>query len=227
MLNNKKQDLAFSGKYNADHAEQYFEKHNNGFWRRLSNWREHQVARKALKVAGDPQRVLDMPCGTGRFWSLLAEDMKREFHVVDYSQDMIDIGLKLRPQSVTGRIASATQGSAFSLELADNAVDNVFCIRLLHHIGERADRLKILSELHRVSASTAIVSLWVDGNFKSWKRQRMEAKRPARQYQNRFVISASSIEQEIASAGFKIKHKIDFLPLLSMWRTYILEKDKS
>jgi len=84
--------------------------------------------------------------------------------------------------------------------------------------------LKVLSELYRVSTSTAIISLWVDGNFKSWKRQRMESKRLTRQYQNRFVIPRRVIEQEMEEVGFKIKNKIDFLPLFSMWRTYILEK---
>ena len=67
----EKKILPFSQKYNSEHAQQYFVKHNNGLWRRLSNWRDHQVARKALNIAGEPQTVLDMPCGTGRFCALL------------------------------------------------------------------------------------------------------------------------------------------------------------
>ena len=63
----------FSEKYSSDHAEQYFRKHQAGFWRRLSNWRETAIARKSLKIAGDPASVLDLPSGTGRFWSMLAE----------------------------------------------------------------------------------------------------------------------------------------------------------
>ena len=222
----EKKILPFSQKYNSEHAQQYFVKHNNGLWRRLSNWRDHQVARKALNIAGEPQAVLDMPCGTGRFWALLAEDPKREIRIMDYSQDMIDTGIKLRTNPVVERITSLGQGSAFNIKLADKSVENVFCIRLLHHIGGRDDRLKVLSELYRVSTSTAIISLWVDGNFKSWKRQRMESKRLTHQYQNRFVIPRRVIEQEMEEVGFKIKikNKIDFLPLFPMWRTYILEK---
>ena len=59
--------LAFSDKYSATHAKQYFEKHNDGFWRKLSNYFDHQQIRKALKTAGEPMHVLDVPCGTGRF----------------------------------------------------------------------------------------------------------------------------------------------------------------
>ena len=93
-------------------------------WRRLSNWRDHQVARKALNIAGEPQTVLDMPCGTGRFWALLAEDPKREIRIMDYSQDMIDTGIKLRTNSVVERITSLGQGSAFNIKLADKSVKN-------------------------------------------------------------------------------------------------------
>ena len=47
----------------SEHARRYFEKHNSGFWRRLSNWREIDMARKALVIAGRPRSVLDLPCG--------------------------------------------------------------------------------------------------------------------------------------------------------------------
>ena len=60
--------LAFSEKYTAEHAEKYFSKHQQGFWRTLSTRRETAIARQALKMAGNPTLVLDLPSGTGRFW---------------------------------------------------------------------------------------------------------------------------------------------------------------
>jgi hypothetical protein len=45
----------FAEKYDPEHARMYFEKHNSGFWRRLSTWREVGMARKALQLAGNPQ----------------------------------------------------------------------------------------------------------------------------------------------------------------------------
>ena len=65
-------ELAFSQKYNHEHAQQYLQKHQDGLWRRLSHWRDEQLARRALTLAGDPGLVLDLPCGAGRFWPLLA-----------------------------------------------------------------------------------------------------------------------------------------------------------
>ena len=55
--------LAFSDKYDDAHAAQYFAKHQDSLARRLSHWRDVQLARKALAQAGAPRQVLDLPCG--------------------------------------------------------------------------------------------------------------------------------------------------------------------
>lgn len=217
--------LAFSNKYSSTHAKQYFEKHDDGFWRKLSNYFDHKQVIKALEIAGDPKHILDVPCGTGRFWTLLATDPDRKIHACDYSQDMIDTALQSRPKETVKRI-EVFQGSAFDLPVPDNFTESILCIRLIHHIGNSTDRLKLLQELHRVTQSTVIISLWVDGNLKSWRRKKLEAKRTKRTYQNRFVIPIKQIESEFAATGFSIEKKLDLFPLLSMWRTYVLKKTK-
>ena len=59
--------LDFSEKYDDQHAQKYLRKHQDGLGRRLSHWRDEQLARKALTLAGEPGLVLDLPCGAGRF----------------------------------------------------------------------------------------------------------------------------------------------------------------
>jgi len=216
-------ELEFSKKYNQEHAERYFHKHNSGFWRQLSTWRDRQVARKALKLAGNPKTVLDVPCGTGRFWGVLSELPERTIHACDNSQDMINAGLKFREPKFVQRIQSF-QGSAFDLSVDDEFVESVFCIRLIHHMGEETDRSALLKELRRVSSSTVIISLWVDGNFQAWKRKKKEAKKYKGGYQNRFLIPAKMIENEFSKAGLQVEHRLDFIPYHSMWRTYVLRK---
>lgn len=159
-------NLEFSQKYDEGHARYYFEKHKQEFSRRLSNWRDHQIGRKALEIAGNPKSILDAPCGTGRFWDLLVEDPDRKLFASNFSQDMINAGLKFRPPEIANRF-EAFQGSVFELPVEDNFVESVFCIRLIHHVGEHDDRIKLLAELGRVASDTVIISLWVDGNFKS------------------------------------------------------------
>jgi heme-degrading monooxygenase HmoA len=97
-------------------------------------------------------------------------------------------------------------------------------MRLLHHVGNAQDRAVLLREFHRVTRDSVIISLWVDGNFKAWKRKRAERKRQQEGYQNRFVLPVATVEAEFEQAGFRIQERLDFLPLYAMWRVYLLRK---
>ncbi|ANQ86319.1 hypothetical protein dqs_3292 [Azoarcus olearius] len=218
--------LPFSDKYDHHHAAAYFDKHRDGIARRLSHLRDEQLARKALQLAGDPTLVLDLPCGAGRFWPLLAEQPNRVILAGDNSADMLAVARRSQAPEVVARVQTF-QTSAFDIDLSERAVDSIFCMRLLHHIGEPAHRVAMLREFHRVTRDTVIVSLWVDGNYKAWKRARLERRRAlagARDLQNRFVTPARTIEAEFASAGFDILGHFDFLPLYAMWRVYVLRR---
>ncbi len=219
-------DLDFSRKYNAAHAEQYFLKHRDGIARRLSNWRDQQLARRALSLAGEPGLVLDLPCGAGRFWPLLAEKPDRVILAADNSADMIDVARRSQAPEVVARV-QAIQTSAFAIDLGDAAVDCIFCMRLLHHIAQSEHRLTVLREFHRVTRDTVIVSLWVDGNYMAWRRKRLERRRAAlgnSNNQNRFVIDRQEIESEFRRTGFTTVAYQDFAPGYAMWRVYILRK---
>ncbi|AHL35582.1 SAM-dependent methyltransferase [Pseudomonas brassicacearum] len=215
--------LDFSEKYDEQHAQRYFHKHRGSLSRRLSNLRDQQLARRALTLASDPSLVLDLPCGAGRFWPLLAEKPNRVIIGADNSEAMIKTAVDAQPANVVKRV-QPLHTSAFDIALPDNAVDSIFCMRLLHHIGEPAHRLAILKEFERVSRDSVIVSLWVDGNFKAWKRKRQERTRGRKDYQNRFVLPVATVEDEFRQAGFRIQERLDFLPLYAMWRVYVLRK---
>ncbi|PTU76481.1 class I SAM-dependent methyltransferase [Pseudomonas mangrovi] len=216
-------ELEFSSKYDSDHARQYLHKHRDGLARRLSHWRDEQLARWALAAVGDPQVVLDLPCGAGRFWPLLAEQSGRQLLAADNSADMLAVARAAQPPEVVARVRTF-QTSAFAIDLPAAAVDCVFCMRLLHHVAEPAHRLAMLREFHRVSGDSLIVSLWVDGNYKAWKRRRLERRRSAQDNRNRFVIPRALIESEFAMAGFRVQGHYDFLPGYAMWRVYVLRK---
>jgi len=215
--------LDFSEKYDDQHAQKYLRKHKESLGRRLSHWRDEQMARKALASVGEPGLVLDLPCGAGRFWPLLGEKANRVIIGADNSESMIKTAMQSQPADVVKRV-QPLHTSAFDIALPDNAVDSIFCMRLLHHIGEAEHRRAILSEFERVTRDSVIVSLWVDGNFKAWKRQRAERNRDKREYQNRFVLPAATVEKEFEEAGFRIQEQLDFIPLYAMWRVYVLRK---
>lgn len=214
--------LPFSDKYTDDHSQQYFEKHHR---KKLSDRMEHRMAERALALAGKPASVLDLPCGTGRFWSLLAADPQRELLAADYSQAMLDIAAKVRDPAVARRFR-LLQCSAFDITLPDNSVDCVFSIRLMHHIGESTNRVALLKEFRRVTRDTIVLSLWVDGNYKAWRRRKLEEKRRqgGEKSDNRFIVPSAQFEQECRDAGLVIVGHVDFLPRVFMWRTYVLRK---
>ena len=214
-------ELEFSRKYDAEHARFYLDKHQRGFWRRLNTWREIGMARRALRLAGDPASVLDLPCGTGRFWPLLAEKPERKVFAADLNPAMFETGMMCRPPAITSRV-EVFQGSAFSIPKPDNFVECVFSIRLLHHIPKSEDRLAILREFKRVASSTVILSLWIDGNYRAL-RQKRRLVRPGPS-QDRYVIPRSVIEQEFEQCGLTTLARVDFLKFYSMWAAYVLKK---
>ncbi|HNQ56543.1 MAG: class I SAM-dependent methyltransferase [Burkholderiales bacterium] len=220
----------FSEKYDPEHARKYFHKHNTGFWRRLSTWREVGMARKALAMAGRPRSVLDLPCGTGRFWAMLAEEPNRRIYVADNSQNMIDAGLELRPREVVARIEKSFCLSAFDTGLPDDFVECVFSIRLMHHIEKSEDRILMLKEFARISSGTVIVSLWVDGNFRAWRNEVNDARkariRGADRPRDRFVFKRADIERDFAAAGLDMIGHVDFIKSWDKWRAYVLRVKK-
>lgn len=220
-------ELEFSKKYTLEHSQQYAEKHQDGTARRFSNWREQAIARKSLQLAGNPKSVLDLPCGTGRFWGMLAERSDREIYAADNSEHMLEVARQVRPPEIVDRVKTF-QTSAFEIDMPDQAVDCIFCMRLLHHIGTQEHRGVMLKEFYRVTSDAVCISLWVDGNRQARRRATVEKERRAAgkkaEYQNRFVIPRRQIEYEFNQAGFRVAGYFDFLKYISMWRIYVLNK---
>jgi ubiquinone/menaquinone biosynthesis C-methylase UbiE len=216
--------LEFSEKYDLDHAQHYFRKHRASLSRRLTTWRELAIARRALALAGDPCVVLDLPCGAGRFWPLLAQKPDRRILAADSSKEMLQVAAQMQPRDLVERV-ERFQCSAFETGLGDGSVDNIFCMRLLHHIIEPSHRLAMLREFHRVTRDTVCLSLWVDGNYQAYRRTKLEARRSEAGPQNRGVVKRQTVESEFVQAGFRVKGHFDFLRLYSMWRIYVLHKE--
>ena len=216
-------ELTFSSKYTFKHALKYHDKHRNTLSHRLSNWREQRMAARALALAGHPATVLDLPCGTGRFWPLLARKEDRTILAADNSEAMLSVAREVNPPELLARVKTFPS-SAFDIQMENDSVDHIFCMRLLHHITRPEDRLAILSEFYRVTRETVAVSLWVDGNYKAVQRKKLEARRTYKTYQNRIVLNRAVVEREFTDAGFVIAGHIDFLKFYAMWRVYVLKK---
>lgn len=194
-----------------------------GLSRRLSKWREEHVARRALVLAGQPGLVLDLPSDGGRFWPLLAEKSNRIIIAADSSSERLEAACRLQPQNVVSQVRPILT-SVFDIGLPENAVDSIFCMRLMHLIGEHEQRVALLREFHRITRDSVVISLWVDGNFRARRRLNTRRHQAADRYHPRFVIPREVIEHEFAQAGFQVDHYIDIVPFYAMCRVYVLHK---
>jgi ubiquinone/menaquinone biosynthesis C-methylase UbiE len=214
-----KSTWSFSLKYDETFAERYHRSREESPLRRWASQQEVRMARRSLELAGNPRSVLDIPCGTGRFWPMLAADPERVLLAADSSQAMIDTALRLQPAVVTERFRTL-QTDAFAIDLPDDAVENVFCMRLVHHLHEPEARIRLYRELARVSSRTVCVSLRVSGNFSAWRRHRRHRALSKTEI-NRNVLTPTQAAGELAQAGLQVVGYVDLLPYYSMWRSYV------
>lgn len=190
--------------------------HPRGLAGRLAFWRDEQLVRSALKVAGEPGLILDVTCGAGRYWPVLAEHANRVILASDPSQDMLDHAPTHHPQHLLKRVKTF-QSSAFAIGLSANAVDCIFCMQLFQHIASPEHRSAMLGEFHRVSRDTVIVAVRIDTGF---KRRRPDT--PG--VQARTLASKAEVEAEFKQAGFRLLSHQDFLPGCAPLRVYVLRK---
>lgn len=192
-------ETEFVERVQREHARECGVTRPPGLLRRLAAWRDGQLVRRALKTAGEPGLVLDLACGAGRFWPVLAEYANRVILASDPSQSMLDHAGSHHSATLLKRIR-IFRGSAFSIELPANAVDCIFCMELFRHVPTSEARMALLAEFQRVSRDTVIVSVKRDGH------------------------SHVGIEGEFRQAGFKILGHQELLPGAALWRVYVLRK---
>ena len=205
-------ELEIARRYDREHARVCLQPQAPGLAGRLALWREARLVRNALKVAGEPGLILDVACGVGRFWSVLAEHANRVILATDPSQDILDHARTHHPQSLLKRVKTF-QSSAFSIGLSENAVDCIFCMQLFQYLTNPEHRLAMLGEFYRVSRDTVIVAVRLDGRFRR-ARSGVEGSLP----------SKTEVESEFRQAGFRLLSHQDFFPGCARMRIYVLGK---
>ena len=201
-------ELEFAESYDREHAQVCQDVRPVGVLQRLTRWRERSLIRRALKIAGEPGLVLDLACGAGRFWPLLAEHGNRVILAADPSAGMLD---HARTHHSSGLLARITlfQSSVFTINMSENAVDCIFCMQLFHHVRDSEHRLAILRELHRVSRDTLILSLCIKSSH----------------YPQRICVAKEEVEAQFSEAGFSVLKQYDVLPGRGAGSIFVLRKE--
>ncbi len=99
-------------------------------------------------------RILDVPCGYGRFWPLFR---RLDVQPVGVELDRGSMGLGGLGREAAGHAVCA---DAFLLPFPDDCFDCVFCVRFLHLNHSDSDRARILAELKRVSRRFLLISVY-------------------------------------------------------------------
>lgn len=209
-------ELEFARRYDQEHARVCREPRPAGVGTRLALWRAMRLVRHALSVAGEPGLILDVACGAGRYWPVLAEHGNRVILAADPSEEMLSHAQTHHPVSLMKRIKTF-HSSAFDIGLSANAVDSIICMQLFAHVTHGEDRLALLREFHRVSRDSVIVATRVEYFFQSWQRATTAAGALP-------LVSKVQLEAEFAEAGFDVLSHHDLFPGCAPSRIYVLSK---
>ncbi|MDD2160641.1 SAM-dependent methyltransferase [Pseudomonas sp. MIL19] len=184
--------------------------------RRVTQWRAGQLINSALKLAGEPSLVLDLPCAADGLWPLLSTSDSRVVIAAEANAEQLTAALA-GLHAVFSRRVHPLQTSLFAIDLGANAVDCIFSMYGLHHIDDPRRRMLVLREFNRVTRDCVIISVWVDGNLQAVRQTPLSRR-------NGQVHARAQIEREFTAAGFHISGHRDFMPGLAMQRLYVLRK---
>ncbi len=208
--------------YQRGRAANYDVHHRKSLRNRLTSYREIQLLGQAIRDSGAPVTAMDIPCGTGRFWSAFQDNGIETLWAFDASENMLQVaaGNRLK-ENYPSRLEYM---SAFDLSLPEKSVDFTACLRFFHHLANAGDRIALLEDLCKVTRQHIALSLWVDGNFRS--RRKMQRSRPAGDrsgYGGRVCRARAEVEAEFEQVGLTIVNQYDVWPRIAMWRLYLLK----
>ncbi len=185
-------------------AASYDSRRFAGWLGRLKNWRDQRLVEKAVRYAGRVERILDIPCGTGRLIRSLA---LRVPHAIgaDVSLDMIESSRLGNPvQEGLKSVPEYVQCDAKYLPFGNDSFDVVVSGRFLHHLFhlDQAERVQVMGEFARVSRQ------WVLGDFNiqyglKYHINRLRGILGAPMKSRR--MTAAKVFEELARAGLRVE----------------------
>jgi SAM-dependent methyltransferase len=200
--------MTTASKFTRDGVRDYEKRRYRGLDQRIVHAREMRLLKKAFKrmdrermaesaghAWGAERRVLDLPCGYGRFTPFLSGRERIVFNS-DLSLEMVRRAGEA--SGAQGAVANAVAGLPFR----DGSFEAVFSIRFFHHLHDTAARTAVLSEFRRVTSEWAVVSFYrLSGLHAAQRRLRRKF---GKSRTNIKMIEPGQFEKEAEAAGFEI-----------------------
>jgi ubiquinone/menaquinone biosynthesis C-methylase UbiE len=171
MAKDRKIDEHFADRFRTMQQVEHYRDRYAGGRRARVHHREVASLRSLLARVGPLDSALDMPCGTGRLSSVLAQ-FAGGIILADQSFNMLSVARKDCP----GVNAQFLQIRAEQISLQNGTVDIVFCHRLLNHVFDLSLRARIMSEIARVSRRYVVLSFFPSSfrtRLRLWLRELM------------------------------------------------------
>ncbi|MEY4672229.1 MAG: hypothetical protein RL148_13 [Planctomycetota bacterium] len=151
--------------------------------------RERAAVVRLLARAANPRGPwLDVPSGAGRLSGLLPHPVVQ----VDRDAAML---------VAAGQAHARVCASASALPFAAGTFSGVLCMRLLQHVPGAEERIRILSELARVTTGPVVVSFF--DAFSLQSARRMLRRLTGKKRSGRCAVSRSQFAGELRAAGLE------------------------
>src|SRR5262249_54908721 len=160
----------------------------------LSSRRERALLDRALRDAGAAGEALDVPCAAGRMVPVILGRARRVV-AADVSVAMVEVAREALAAPIAGGRVEAVRADAEALPLGDRPFDVAVCWRRLHHLTERAARVRVLSELRRVSRGAVVVTFSDAGTIRA-RLQRLRGRS-----RRTVALAREALSAEAADAG--------------------------
>lgn len=204
-------------------VEDYERRRYRGLDQRIVHGREMRILGRYFRLIRPGQgRILDAPCGYGRFSGLcLAQGLR--LTGADLSFHMVRRALDASPAPArhSGALADLKAGLPFK----DGAFDIIFSMRFFHHVHDPEDRRRILAEFGRVAGGWAIVSFYRMNELHSL--QRLVRGRLLRKKRKIKMVSWAEFREDLWAAGFVVRKKKALFAGLHAQQILLLEKARS
>lgn len=207
-----------------EEVREYERKRYRGWDQKLVHKREQRILEKILRRTGlEWGRVLDIPCGYGRFSSLLG---RRGFSLLhcDLSFPMVKRAL-LRERD-KGKDDSPFWGVVADIKkplpLESSSVSLVLSMRFFHHVHHRREREHILREFFRVSRKWVVISFYRRNflHFLQRKFRKKIKKSPTRIS----MIPEKSFTEELQKEGLRLRRIYPLFKGLHAQHIALIEK---
>lgn len=159
---------------------------------------EEGLVKRWLRLCPPGARVLDLPCGTGRFSALIAH-CGHQLIRADLSHGMVAHAQRLGPnEHVLGSLCCDLAHPP----LAEGSVDIVLVWRLFHHCRKRGDRETVLRQARRLARRYVIISYYNRASITYWTRRAVRSAL-GREPKCRGAIWSSELRELAANVGLE------------------------